>query len=225
MAVRMLQRRGTTAQWEAANPVLGDGEMGIDKTAGLIKIGNGTDPWAELDIVYEATPSVLSVAGRAGDVALTSEDLEDLTAIGASVLASGSPEDVLAILGASATGTDILRAAGPTAVRGILGATTIGAAIFMAANAAAVRSSAGITQTGAAVATAVDAAAVRTAAGITTIGSSVVTAADAAAVRAATGAGVGNVIGTGVTKMVSLTQAAYDALTPKDAATLYVIVG
>lgn len=225
MAVRMLQRRGTTSQWEAANPVLGDGEMGIDKTAGVIKIGNGTDPWAELDIVYEATPSVISVAGRTGDVELTSDDITDLTIVGASLLAAGSADDILAILSASAIGQDILQASGPTAVRNLLGATTVGASLFMAANAAAVRSAAGITQTGAAVATAVDAAAIRTAAGITTIGSSVVTAADAPAVRAAIGAGTGNVTGTGVLNVQSITQAAYDTLTPKVATTLYVIVG
>src|SRR5690349_21226946 len=116
MSVRMLQRRGTTAQWAAANPVLGDGEIGIDKTAGIIKIGNGTDSWAELDIVYEATPAVLSVFGRTGDVTMTSDDIEDLTAVGAALMEAGSPDDVLAVLGASAIGTSILRAAGANAV-------------------------------------------------------------------------------------------------------------
>lgn len=207
MAVRMLQRRGTAAQWAAANPILGDGEIGVSKDDGVIKVGNGEDSWNRLDIVYEANPAVLSVFGRTGDVTATSEDLEDLTAVGAALITSGSPEDVLAVLGASAFGTSLLRAAGATAARTALGATTVGAALLMAANAAAGRSAIGITQIGAGVATAVDAPSAR------------------AAIGAGTGNGNGNVTGTGVTAIRSLTQTAYDALTPKDAATLYVIVG
>jgi hypothetical protein len=207
MAIRMLQRRGTTAQWASANPVLGDGEMGIDKTAGIIKIGNGEDPWAELDIVYEATPAVLSVFGRTGDVTMTSEDIEDLTAVGAALIGAGSPDEVLELLGASVIGTSILRAAGPTAVSTLLGVTTLGAAVMTATTAATIRSAAGITQTGAAVATAVDAPSAR------------------AAIGAGTGNGNGNVTGTGVLAITSLTQSAYDALATKSATTLYVIVG
>lgn len=207
MAIRMLQRRGTTAQWASANPVLGDGEMGIDKTAGIIKVGNGDDPWSDLDIVYEATPAVLSVFGRTGDVEMTSEDIEDATAIGVTLLTSGSADDVLAVLGASTIGKTLLRSAGATAARAALGSTTVGDALLMAASAAAARSAVGITTIGAGVATAVDAASAR------------------AAIGAGTGNGNGNVTGTGITAITSLTQAAYDALTPKVATTLYVIVG
>jgi hypothetical protein len=39
------------------------------------------------------------------------------------------------------------------------------------------------------------------------------------------GGGAGNIIGTGVTNIVTLTQAAYDALTTPNATTLYIIVG
>lgn len=205
MPVRMLQRRGTAAQWAAKNPVLGDGEIGIEKDTGIIKIGNGIEAWADLDIVYEATPALLSVAGRTGDVVLTTEDLEDITAVGSALATAGDAEEILTILGATEAGTDILRAAGPTAIRALLGSTTVGDALFMAASAAAARS----------------------AVGITTVGASIVTATDAASARSAIGAGTGNgnVTGTGVTAIVSLTQAAYDALTPKVATTLYVIVG
>lgn len=58
----------------------------------------------------------------------------------------------------------------------------------------------------------------------TAVGRSVLTATDATAVRTAIGAGTGNVVGTGVTAIVSITQAAYTALGTKDASTLYVIV-
>lgn len=206
MAVRMLQRRGTAAQWAAANPILGDGEIGISKDNGVIKIGNGVDAWNRLDIVYEATPAVLSVFGRTGDVTMTSEDITDITAVGTALLTAGDQGEIFAVLGASEAGVDILQAAGPTEIRELLGATTVGDAIFRAANAAAVRSAAGITQTGAAVATAVDQASAR------------------AAIGAGTGNGNGNVIGTGVLKLEALSQTAYNALATKDGTTLYAIV-
>jgi lysophospholipase L1-like esterase len=41
-------RRGTAAQWTAANPVLADGEPGWDSTAQRLKIGDGTTAWASL---------------------------------------------------------------------------------------------------------------------------------------------------------------------------------
>ena len=44
----ILLRRGTTAEWTAANPVLLEGEPGLDKTTGAIKIGDGSSNWASL---------------------------------------------------------------------------------------------------------------------------------------------------------------------------------
>ena len=41
-------RRGTTAQWAAANTVLAAGEMGIDTDTDQFKIGNGTTGWNSL---------------------------------------------------------------------------------------------------------------------------------------------------------------------------------
>lgn len=206
MPVRMLQRRGTAAQWAAANPILGDGEIGISKDNGVIKVGNGEDSWNQLDIVYEATPAVLSVFGRTGDVMMTTDDIEDLTAVGAALLTAGDPDSVLDILGASEIGTDILRAAGPVAVGQLLGATAVGSALLIAASAAAARSAIGITQTGASVVTAVDGATAR------------------AAIGAGTGNGNGNVIGEGVLKLKSISQTDYNALAVKDGTTLYAIV-
>lgn len=41
-------RRGTTAQWTAANPILAAGEPGYDIDLEVFKIGNGTDHWLTL---------------------------------------------------------------------------------------------------------------------------------------------------------------------------------
>lgn len=47
---RQFQRRGTAAEWIAANPVLGPGEIGVEEGPPIkIKIGNGVDAWTALD--------------------------------------------------------------------------------------------------------------------------------------------------------------------------------
>lgn len=48
MATRMQQRRGTAAQWTAANPTLAAGEMGFETDTNKFKIGDGTNNWASL---------------------------------------------------------------------------------------------------------------------------------------------------------------------------------
>lgn len=48
MATRMLQRRGTAAEWAAANPILGDGEIGYSTDAKVIKVGDGVTAWVSL---------------------------------------------------------------------------------------------------------------------------------------------------------------------------------
>jgi hypothetical protein len=44
-------RRGTTAEWEFKNPILRQGEPGVDLTTGDLKIGNGIDRWLDLEVV------------------------------------------------------------------------------------------------------------------------------------------------------------------------------
>jgi hypothetical protein len=50
---RMQQRRATEAVWITSNYVLAAGELGVTTDTGIIKIGNGTSPWTELDIAFE----------------------------------------------------------------------------------------------------------------------------------------------------------------------------
>lgn len=42
-------RRGQTEQWESVNPILAEGEPGFAIDANVLKIGNGIDPWNDLD--------------------------------------------------------------------------------------------------------------------------------------------------------------------------------
>jgi len=46
MAVNIQLRRGTAAEWTAANPTLAVGEIGIETDTDKFKIGNGADDWA-----------------------------------------------------------------------------------------------------------------------------------------------------------------------------------
>lgn len=48
MANRIQLRRGTAAQWTTANPVLAQGEPGIESDTGKQKFGNGVAVWSAL---------------------------------------------------------------------------------------------------------------------------------------------------------------------------------
>ncbi len=48
MAVRIQFRRGTAAEWAAANPILAAGELGYEVDTAQIKIGNGATAWNTL---------------------------------------------------------------------------------------------------------------------------------------------------------------------------------
>lgn len=41
-------RRGTAIQWATKNPILGEGEPGVELDTKTFKIGNGVDPWTAL---------------------------------------------------------------------------------------------------------------------------------------------------------------------------------
>ena len=58
MATRMQQRRGTAAQWTAANPTLAAGEIGFETDNNRFKIGDGVTAWGSLD--YFANSAALS---------------------------------------------------------------------------------------------------------------------------------------------------------------------
>ena len=48
MAVQIQFRRGTAAAWTAANPILADGEMGVESDTDQFKIGDGLTAWTSL---------------------------------------------------------------------------------------------------------------------------------------------------------------------------------
>jgi hypothetical protein len=48
MATRIQVRRGTTSEWNSADPILNEGEIGYNVTLGQIKVGDGESTWSEL---------------------------------------------------------------------------------------------------------------------------------------------------------------------------------
>jgi hypothetical protein len=105
MATRMQQRRGTAAQWTAANPTLAAGEIGFETDTSKFKMGNGTSTWsaltyfanaAELTNIIDGAPDLLNtlneLAGALGDdpafittiTNITNSINEDFTAHGSS---------------------------------------------------------------------------------------------------------------------------------------------
>ena len=53
MAIRLRMRRGTQAQWTAANPVLKSGEIVVESDTLQVKIGNGTSNYNSLPYAFD----------------------------------------------------------------------------------------------------------------------------------------------------------------------------
>ncbi len=70
--VRIQLRRGTSSQWDTANPTLAAGEIGIETDTNTFKFGDGVTAWNSLDYALSNTVDdyiLLSEKGTAGGVA------------------------------------------------------------------------------------------------------------------------------------------------------------
>ncbi|MGN7250036.1 hypothetical protein [Arthrobacter sp. SAFR-014] len=65
MANRIQVRRDTAAEWAAVNPVLAQGEPGLEKVTGKIKYGDGATPWNDLPYASEGPEGPAGVADDA----------------------------------------------------------------------------------------------------------------------------------------------------------------
>lgn len=72
---KIQMRRGTAAEWTAANPVLAAGEIGVETDTQKMKVGNGTSNWSSLTYVNSAA-LVTSVQGQTGAVTISGADLD-----------------------------------------------------------------------------------------------------------------------------------------------------
>ena len=72
--IQIQLRRDVAAGWTAANPVLADGEMGLETNTGLFKIGNGATAWTSLPYGGLSGPS--GAAGSLGPMGLEGDEGE-----------------------------------------------------------------------------------------------------------------------------------------------------
>lgn len=95
MATRMLQRRGTAAEWAAQNPILSDGEIGFETDTKIVKLGDGVAPWVDLETNYipktgGAMTGSLSLIAPTADVhAVRRQDVVNVP-VGGIVMFSGT---------------------------------------------------------------------------------------------------------------------------------------
>lgn len=80
MAIQRIQlRRGTAAEWTAANPVLGDGEPGWEHDTKKLKIGDGTAAWSALPYFVSGTGGGTGGSVSAADATILDELINGLT--------------------------------------------------------------------------------------------------------------------------------------------------
>ena len=67
VVTQIQNRRGTAAQWTAANPVLAAGEFGVETDTNKAKIGNGSTAWNSLSyIITGSAGTVTSITAGTG---------------------------------------------------------------------------------------------------------------------------------------------------------------
>ena len=102
--VRLVHRHDTKANWAAKNPVLLQGEIGIEDDAGLFKIGDGVKAWDALRYANDAkTASHYEVNANVG----TLEDNEERFKAAVMRILSGNYRVLASV---KAKNTDFLRA-------------------------------------------------------------------------------------------------------------------
>jgi hypothetical protein len=63
VAVRIQMRRGTSSEWNDADPILNEGELGYNSTLAQLKIGDGSTIWSELTYLATDEELVTSLEG------------------------------------------------------------------------------------------------------------------------------------------------------------------
>ena len=68
MSQQILFRRDTSTNWSTTNPILAQGEMGLDLTNSRFKIGDGSTAWNSLAYVTSVDATALKIANNLSDL-------------------------------------------------------------------------------------------------------------------------------------------------------------
>lgn len=112
MLVQMQMRRGTTSEWSTANPVLAEGELGLDTDQNKFKIGDGTTAWNSLAFATGPRGESMITYGKAGPAYVTTGKLRykfpfAATIVGVSVSVDTAPTGADIIVDVNKNGTTI----------------------------------------------------------------------------------------------------------------------
>lgn len=122
MAVIIQTRRGTTAEWSAANPILAEGELGLNLDTMNFKVGNGVQQWNDLPYQTASGIGDTGATGPAGQTGPTgaagTNGADGATGAKGDTGATGA-DGINGVDGATGAQGD----AGPTGPKGDTGAT------------------------------------------------------------------------------------------------------
>lgn len=112
MLVQMQMRRGTSAEWSAANPVLASGELGLDTSQNKFKIGDGVTAWNSLTFATGQRGESLITYAKAGNASVTTGKLRyrfpfAATIVGVSLAVNTAPTGSDIIVDVNKNGTTI----------------------------------------------------------------------------------------------------------------------
>lgn len=113
--VKFQFRKGTAAEWTAANPTLALAEMGVETNTGLFKIGNGTTAWNSL-----AYGGLVGGPGPIGPSGTSNQTITPITYASTMNIPAGTGEAFLI----TATGNPTITISG-TPASGILRTVTL----------------------------------------------------------------------------------------------------
>jgi hypothetical protein len=97
MAVQIQLRRGPASDWTLYNPILSEGELGLEIDTGKLKVGDGTASWSQLN--YNTAPpsefiplSSSALFDLAGSASAAQANANAFTASAISSLIASAPE-------------------------------------------------------------------------------------------------------------------------------------
>lgn len=71
MAIKIQLRRGTASEWTSANPVLMEGEMGVETDTLKVKLGDGSSTWTSLAYFTQGVKGDTGATGATGPTGAT----------------------------------------------------------------------------------------------------------------------------------------------------------